>query len=73
MTTLPSTKTLPELIILFASLELSANFNTSLITKVKGIESTIAWAPAEGFTVQVSSLGWIGQDFGALYLLRCLL
>ena len=59
--------------ILFASLALSANFKTSLITKVNGIESLMEWEPAEGFTVHVSSLGWIGQDLGALYLLRCLL
>ena len=40
--TLPSTKTFPELIILLASLELSAKPKISLITKVKDKDSSIA-------------------------------
>ncbi len=43
--------------ILLASLELSANFKISLITKVKDKEFSIECEPAEGLTVQVSSLG----------------
>ena len=56
--------------ILLASLELSANFKISLITKVKDKEFSIECEPAEGLTVQVSSLGWIGQVFGALYVFK---